>query len=128
MPRREPAPRTTKVPEIRKGDTVLVLTGKDAGKRGTVDRMIEGGRIVVDGVNVGKKHQKPRATQGRNDRAPRVQQGGIMDVAMPLHVSNVMVVCPACGRPTRVKHDRPENGKSIRVCAHCGEALTRVVK
>jgi large subunit ribosomal protein L24 len=111
--------------DIRTGDQVLVLTGKDAGKRGTVSRVVRPDRVVIDGVNVAKRHQKPRARQGRNDRSPRVQQGGIIDIALPLHASNVMIVCQACGRPTRVGHQRQPDGRSIRVCRHCGEGLTR---
>ncbi len=128
MPRVTEAPRTTKVPEIRKGDQVLILTGKDAGKRGAVERMVPPDRLVVEGLNIAKRHTKPRARQGRNDRSPRVQQGGIIDVAQPLHVSNVMIVCPSCGLPTRVKHDHPAQGRTNRICAHCGEALTKVEK
>jgi large subunit ribosomal protein L24 len=114
--------------EIRKGDEVLVLTGKDAGKRGTVERVVRPHSVVVEGINMAKRHTKPRARQGRNDRAPRVQQGGIIDVARPLDASNVMVICPSCSRPTRVAHSRPEDGKSIRVCRRCGESLTREAK
>ncbi|MDQ3871857.1 MAG: 50S ribosomal protein L24 [Chloroflexota bacterium] len=127
MPRQAPSV-PTKPLEIRKGDEVLVLTGKDAGKRGTVERVVRPNSVVVEGINMAKRHTKPRARQGRNDRAPRVQQGGIIDVARPLNVSNVMVICPSCSRPTRVSHRRPEDGKSIRVCRHCGEALTREAK
>jgi large subunit ribosomal protein L24 len=118
--------RDTKVPDIRRGDRVLVLTGKDAGKQGAVDRLVAPDRIVIEGINIAKRHQKPRARQGRNDRSPRIQQGGIIEVARPLHVSNVMIVCPSCSRPTRVAHSAAPNGKSVRVCRHCGEALTRV--
>ena len=144
-------PRSPKVPDIRKGDQVVVLSGKDAGKRGTVERVLRTRQshkklkakhagnwqvasplaeaaVVVEGINIAKRHTKPRARQGRNDRSPRVQQGGIIDVARPIHVSNVMIVCPSCGRPTRAAHRVPENGRSIRVCRHCGEALTREVK
>lgn len=117
--------RATKVPEIRKGDEVVILTGKDAGKRGTVDRLVRPDRLVVGGANVAKRHTKPRARQGRTEAAPRVQQGGILDKPMPLHVSNVMIVCPSCSRPTRVKHSHPETGKSVRVCSHCGSPLAR---
>ena len=114
--------------EIRKGDEVLVLTGKDAGKRGTVERVVRPDSVVVEGINMAKRHTKPRARQGRNDRAPRVQQGGIIDIARPLNASNVMVICPSCSRPTRVAHRRPEDGKSIRVCRHCEESLSREAK
>ena len=120
--------RTTKVPEVRRGDEVVVLTGKDAGKRGTVERLVRPDRLVVGGLNMAKRSTKPRARQGRTEAAPRVQQGGILDKPMPLHISNVMVVCPSCSRPTRVKHDRPEVGKSVRVCGHCGSPLAREAK
>jgi large subunit ribosomal protein L24 len=136
--------RRPKVPEIRKGDLVVVLSGKDAGKRGEVERVIRNPvglqrikgiwkrvsardevRVVVTGVNIAKRHTKPRTRQGRNDRQPRVQQGGIVEVAQPLSASNVMLVCPNCSRPTRVAHARLESGASVRVCKHCGESVTR---
>ncbi|HSH21074.1 MAG TPA: 50S ribosomal protein L24 [Candidatus Caenarcaniphilales bacterium] len=148
MARTEAQPRPTRVPDIRKGDEVLVLTGRDAGKRGTVERVVRnpqgyrkglskygsqwrrlsplaGVAVVVEGLNIAKRHTKPRARQGRNDRQPRVQQGGILEIAQPIHASKVMVVCPNCGQPTRVKHGTSGDGRSIRVCNHCGEALTR---
>lgn len=125
MPRAATEPRGTKVPDIRKGDEVLLLTGKDAGKRGTIDRLMRPDKVVVDGLNIAKRHTKPRARQGRNERTPRVQQGGIIEIAQPLHISNVMVICPACGEPTRVKHVRLSNGASVRSCARCGETLNR---
>ncbi len=140
--------RPTRVPDVRKGDEVLVLKGKDAGKRGTVERVVRnpqtyrrmltkhgsawrrssplaGVSVVVEGLNVAKRHTKPRAKQGRTDRQPRVQQGGILDIAQPIHASKVMVVCPHCSQPTRVKHATAADGRSIRVCSNCGEALTR---
>ncbi len=128
MPRTETRPRATRVPDIRKGDEVLILTGKDAGKRGTVDRVDRPGRVVIEGLNMAKKHTKPRARQGRNDRSPRVQQGGIIEVPQPLDASNVMVVCPSCHRPTRIRHTETADGSSVRVCSHCGETLTRQVR
>lgn len=105
---------------VKKGDTVLVLAGKDRGKRGTVERVEHTKRglgIVVPGINVAKKHQRPRN---------QTQQAGILDVPMPLHVSNVMVVCPNCDKPTRVAHSHIESGdrvRRVRVCKHCGEQL-----
>ena len=125
MTRESTPARVTKVPEIRKGDQVVVLSGKDAGKKGTVDRVVRPDRVVIDGINVAKRHTKPRRVQGRNESAPRIQQGGILDLAQPIRVSNVMIVCPACGRPTRVRHSMLATGKSVRVCLHCGEPLTR---
>jgi large subunit ribosomal protein L24 len=141
-------PRATRVPDIRKGDQVVVRTGKDAGKRGTVERVVRnpagykktlarygsawtrtsplsGVHVVVEGINIAKRHTKPRARQGRNDRQPRVQQGGILELAQPLPASRVMIVCPNCSKPTRVKHAVAADGRSTRVCSHCGEGLTR---
>ena len=142
----------TRVPEIRKGDTVLVLTGKDAGKQGTVERVITNaaaiqrvagkagdtggsrrgywkpasGRpvsVVIEGLNIAKRHTKPRSTQGRTDRAPKVQQGGILDIAKPLDISKVMLVCPSCKEPTRIRHTVLDDGRRVRVCSHCGKAI-----
>ncbi len=135
----------TKVPEIRKGDTVVVLAGKDAGKRGLVERVIRrdpspspvrsgyrrtslkgGTSVVVAGLNIARKHTKPRQRGGGNSIAgntPTVDPGGILDQAMPLPVSRVMVVCSHCDRPTRVGHRTLDNGTRVRVCKHCGEPL-----
>ncbi|MCI0345242.1 MAG: 50S ribosomal protein L24 [Chloroflexi bacterium] len=134
--------RPVRVPEIRKGDTVIVLTGRDSGKRGQVERVIRrtsnagslrstfrrgtpksGVSVVVEGINIARRHTKPRQSQGRSDRMPKIQQGGIMDIAQPLDVSKVMLVCPKCDQPTRVAHTTLENGRRIRICKHCGEAL-----
>jgi large subunit ribosomal protein L24 len=134
--------RAPKVPEIRKGDTVVVLSGKDAGKRGTVERVIRraasprGGRsvfrrgssaagvsVVVEGVNIAKRHTKPRQTSSSTDRMPKIQQGGILEIAQPLPIGKVMVVCSSCGKPTRISHKTLDNGRRVRVCRHCGEQL-----
>jgi large subunit ribosomal protein L24 len=135
--------RTPKVPEVRKGDTVVVITGKDAGKRGVVERVVRreaaprGGRsafrrgssaggvsVVVEGINIAKRHTKPRqgSTSGVGG-APRIEPGGILEVAMPMPVSKVMVVCSSCGKPTRIAHATLDNGRRVRVCRHCGEQL-----
>ena len=99
--------------KIRKDDEVEVLTGKDRGKRGRVSRVIpEAGRVIVDGVNVAKRHQ--RATSA-------TMQGGIIDKDMPIQVSNVAVVCSKCG-PTRVGY-RGEGTDKTRVCRKCGKDL-----
>jgi len=133
----------TKVPEIRKGDTVLVLAGRDAGKRGKVERVIRrdaspspvrsgyrrtslkgGTYVVVEGLNISRKHTKPRQrTQGGPGSMPTVDPGGILDHAMPLPVERVMVVCSHCDRPTRIAHRTLDNGTRVRVCRHCGEPL-----
>jgi large subunit ribosomal protein L24 len=130
-----------KVPEIRAGDTVVVLHGKDAGKRGKVDRVVrvptaatatpgrwkgESSRplsVVISGVNIAKRHTKPRRSMSQSDRMPQVQSGGIVDKPMPIDISNVMVVCPRCDRVTRVQHERLGSGQSVRVCGHCREQL-----
>ena len=80
--------------KIRKGDTVVVTTGKEKGKRGTVLRIFESGKVLVEGVNRVKKHQRPNPVKG--------QTGGIIDKEMPLHISNVMLVNPATGKGDRV--------------------------
>jgi large subunit ribosomal protein L24 len=102
---------------VRKGDTILVLAGKDRGKRGTVERVEKTKRgfgVVVPGLNMAKRHQRPRT---------RTQQAGILDLPVPIHVSNVMVVCPRCDKPTRVGSTHLENGRRVRVCSHCGEQI-----
>jgi len=142
LPRRQ----VTKVPEIRRGDTVVVLTGKDAGKRGTVERLVRdpqglkktrtkfGSRldrmsplvttaVVVEGINVSKRHTKPRQSAGTNDRTPKMTQGGILDLAQPMSIGKVMVVCSHCNKPTRIAHRTLDNGRRVRVCRHCGEQL-----
>ncbi len=125
MARTPTPPRATRVADIRKGDQVLILTGKDGGKKGIVDRLVRPDRVVVEGLNMAKRHTKPRTVQGRNESAPRIQQGGILDLTLPIHVSNVMIVCPSCGRPTRSRHARLADGRSTRTCVHCGQPLTR---
>jgi large subunit ribosomal protein L24 len=134
--------RDPKVPEIRKGDTVVVLAGKDVGKRGTVDRVIRrqaapssarsvfrrgspsgGVSVVVEGLNIAKRHTKPRQAAGTSDRVPKMQQGGIMEIAQPLPVSRVMLVCTSCGKPTRISHVTLDSGRRVRTCRHCGQQV-----
>ena len=135
--------RSPKVPEIRKGDTIVVLAGKDAGKRGTVDRVIRrepspggtrsifrrgssagGVSVVVEGINISKRHTKPRqgSTSGIGG-VPRIEPGGILEVALPMPVAKVMVVCGSCDKPTRIAHATLDNGRRVRVCRHCGQQL-----
>jgi large subunit ribosomal protein L24 len=142
MARQYQTRRATKVPEIHRGDTVIVLAGKDAGKRGVVERVIRetagpsgqrgtyrrgssggGVAVVVEGLNIAKRHTKPRQRSGQTDRMPKVQQGGILDIAQPLEVGKVMLVCSKCDRPTRIAHNTLDNGRRVRVCRHCGEDL-----
>ncbi len=123
------APQITRVPDIRRGDTVLVLGGKDAGKRGTVERLErpeKAGRpvrVVLEGLNVAKRHTKPRQRASQSERMPRIQQGGILDIPQPIPVSRVMVVCGRCDKPTRIAHATLDSGARVRICRHCGEPL-----
>ena len=100
--------------KIRKGDRVRVLAGKDKGKEGTVMRALpEKDKVIVEGVNLAKKHQ----------RTTRVtMQGGIIDKDMPLHVSNVALLCPKDG-PTRVGYKVDGDGTKTRVCRKCGQEI-----
>ena len=97
--------------KIRKGDRVQVLAGKDRGKTGTVTFAYPArGKVVVDGLNIAKKHQKP----------PRsTMQGGIIDKEMPMPVSNVAIVCPSCGKPTRIGYRFEPDGTKVRICRKC---------
>jgi large subunit ribosomal protein L24 len=151
MSRADVHPRATRVADIRQGDEVVVLSGKEAGKRGTVERVVRsrqgyaktvgkygadwrkvsplaGTAVVVEGLNIAKRHTKPRPKQGRSERQPRIQQGGILDVPQPILASKVMLICPHCGEATRVKHGVGGDGRSIRICGNCGEPLSREVK
>jgi large subunit ribosomal protein L24 len=100
---------------IKKGDTVLVITGKDAGRKGKVLKVIpKDNRVVVEGINKAKKHQRP-------SRA--IPQGGILQIEAPLNVSNVMLLCTKCNKPTRIARRFLENGTKVRFCKNCGEVL-----
>lgn len=100
--------------KIRKGDRVQVLTGKDRGKEGEVITALPQARkVIVDGVNVAKKHQKPRSA---------TMQGGIIDKDMPLPVANVALLCDDCG-PTRVGYRFDSDGTKVRVCKKCRKDL-----
>jgi large subunit ribosomal protein L24 len=100
---------------IKKGDTVFVIAGKDNGRKGKVLRVLpKENRVVVEGVNRVKKHQKP-------SRA--IPQGGILKIEAPLNASNVMLVCNKCSTPTRVGKSILNGNEKVRVCKKCGEVL-----
>ncbi|NGM17239.1 MULTISPECIES: 50S ribosomal protein L24 [Eggerthellaceae] len=100
--------------KIKKGDKVRVIAGKDKGKEGEVTRALPKlHRVVVKNVNVAKKSMRP--TQQN-------PQGGIVSIDAPIQVSNVMLVCPSCGQPTRVGK-REENGKRVRFCKKCNATI-----
>ena len=101
--------------KIKKGDDVVVLAGKDKGKRGTVLRVLDDSHIVVENVNMVKKHQKPNPQRG--------VPGGIVDKEMPLHVSNVGLYNPAKDGADRVGFKMLEDGRKVRVFKSNGEVV-----
>jgi large subunit ribosomal protein L24 len=101
--------------KIRKGDRVVVLQGKDRGKEGTVTRVLPTQRtVIVEGINIAKKHQKKRRA---------TMQAGIIDKDMPIPVSNVAIVSPSDGKPTRVGYRFDDQGNRIRICRRTGVDL-----
>lgn len=100
--------------KIKKNDTVLIIAGKDKGKQGKVLRSLpKEGKIVVEGLNLSKKHQKPRRSG---------EKGQIVEISRPLAVSNVKLVCPKCGQAARIGYKITENEK-LRVCRKCGSEI-----
>jgi large subunit ribosomal protein L24 len=103
---------------VKKGDTVQVIAGKDRGAKGRVIAAFpRSEKVLVEGVNRIKKHTKVTTT------TRGAQTGGIVTQEAPIHRSNVMVVCPHCGKATRVGHRADEAGKNVRVCKRCGGEL-----
>jgi large subunit ribosomal protein L24 len=101
--------------KIRKGDQVIVLAGRDKGKRGSVSLRVDESHVVVDGVNVVKKHVRPNPMKGTT--------GGIVDKTMPIHQSNVAIYNPATGRADRVGIKLLADGKRVRVFKSSGEEI-----
>lgn len=100
---------------VKTGDTVVVLSGKDKGKQGTVLAVSpKEGKVIVEKVNMVKKHVKPRRMG---------EPGGIIEAEGAMYASKVQIVCPRCKQPTRVGHKLYEDGTKGRVCKKCGEAL-----
>ncbi len=101
--------------DIRKNDTVLVITGKDRGKKGKVRFAYpKNDRVLVEGINFIKKHTKP---------IRQVRQAGIVEREAPIHVSNVMLLCGKCNHPTRIGFRFLEGGKRVRLCRVCHEVI-----
>ena len=97
---------------VRKNDNVMVTTGKDRGKRGRVLKVLPGvNRVVVEGVNLIKRHTKPNPQ--------RQIKGGLVEREAPLHASNVQVVCPECGKATRIGRRILGDGRKVRICRKC---------
>ena len=101
--------------KIKKGDNVKILAGKDRGKTGKIISVFrELNKVVVEGMNTVKKHQKARG-------AGKI--GQIISISMPVHLSNVAIICPACSKPTRIAVKTSTGGKNKRICKKCGAGL-----
>ena len=100
---------------IKKNDTVLIISGKDKGKQGKVlDVFPKEEKIVVEGVNFRKKHQRPKKSG---------EKGQIITMPGPLSISNAKLVCPKCGKPARIGYKLTEDGKKYRICKKCGQEI-----
>ncbi|AEH50818.1 50S ribosomal protein L24 [Pseudothermotoga thermarum] len=103
--------------KIKKGDLVEVISGKDKGKRGKILAALpKEGKVIVQGVNIVKKHQRP---------IPQLREGGIIEREAPIYACKVMLVCPNCDKPTRVGMKFLEDGRKVRVCKKCGEIIDK---
>jgi large subunit ribosomal protein L24 len=101
---------------IRKGDSVIIIAGKDKGKRGKVKQMLPSKhRVVIEGVNLIKRHMR-RGT---------ARQAGIVEMEGPLHVSNLMLICSHCNSPSRIGHSTLPDGSIVRTCKSCGEVIDK---
>lgn len=102
---------------VKKGDTVVVITGKDKDKRGKILQVLpRENRVIVEGVNIVKRHIRPR---------PGLTQTGIVEKPAPIHASNVMVYCERCGAPRRARRKVLQDGQKVRVCVKCGESFDK---
>lgn len=103
---------------IRKNDNVVVITGKDRGKRGRVLQLVPAkNRLIVEGVNVVKRHTRPNPRQN--------VKGGVVEREAPLHASNVQIICPECGAPTRIGKRLLGDGRKVRICRKCDGVVDR---
>lgn len=100
---------------IKKGDTVLVISGKESGKKGKVLRVLEG-RAIVEKLNLVKKHRRPS----------KQFQGGIIEMPASMNASNLMLVCPRCSKPTRISVKTAEEGRKVRICKKCTEMIDKI--
>ena len=101
--------------KIKKDDKVIILAGKDKGKKGKVLKVIpKDGRVIVGGVNIVRKHQQPKR-EG--------EKGQKIEVASPIDISNVMLICPKCGKQTRVGYKIVDNKEKVRICKKCGQEI-----
>ncbi|MBM4146757.1 MAG: 50S ribosomal protein L24 [Nitrospira sp.] len=100
---------------IKKNDTILVITGKEKGKKGRVLSVSQlKDQLLIEKVNIIKRHMKPTR---------KYTQGGIIEKEAPLHISNVMLVCPKCSKPTRIGNSLLQDGRKVRMCKKCREVI-----
>ncbi len=100
---------------IKKNDTVLVITGREKGKRGRVLSIYpSNSRLLIERINMIKKHMKP---------SKKYTQGGIIEKESPLHISNVMLICPKCNKPTKISSIFLQDGRKVRACKKCSEVM-----
>ena len=108
----------THKPHVRKGDTVVVLSGKDRGKQGRVLRVLATkGQAIVERVNFTKKHTRPNPAKN--------VKGGILERESPINVAKLQVICPSCNEPARLGSHRNENGEAVRFCRNCKSDLSK---
>jgi large subunit ribosomal protein L24 len=100
---------------IKKGDTVIVLTGKNKGKSGRILSVLPSKeRVIIEGLNIVKRHMKP---------SKKYTKGGIIEKESPIHISNVMLMCPKCNKPTRISNIVLDDGRKLRTCKKCSELI-----
>jgi len=100
---------------LKKGDAVVILSGKDRGRRGKIQRvMAREGKVIIEGLNLAKKHAKPTKIS---------PQGGVIDKAIPVPTSKIMLVCSGCNRPTRMRREEAVDGEMVRICRQCGRTI-----
>ncbi|MCX7846156.1 MAG: 50S ribosomal protein L24 [Dictyoglomaceae bacterium] len=103
---------------LKKGDLVLIISGKDKGKRGKVLSILpKEDKVVIEGINIVKKHTRP---------TPKNRQGGIIEKPAPIYRCKVMLICPRCNQPARINYSFLETGQKVRVCKKCNEIIDRV--
>ena len=103
------------VRNLKKGDEVVVISGKDKNRRGKIQKILpKAEAVIIEGLNLAKKHAKPTKAN---------PQGGVLDKALPLKASKVMVVCTGCSQPTRLRRERAVDGAVVRICRNCGKTL-----
>ena len=100
---------------VKKGDQVMVISGKDKGRHGKVQRVsVADATVIIEGLNLAKKHTKPTKAN---------PQGGVIDKALPLPAAKVQIICSSCEKPTRIRRERSSDGAAVRICRLCGRTL-----